>query len=60
MPYDSLPPNIKEIIGQYEYDFENSDPYKVCEVLLKHLQSVGYSFEYGLDATPFNFQPFKP
>lgn len=48
--YNELPKNVQEIIEQAGEITE----YKHCEDLLNKLKPLGYTFEYGLDASPFN------
>lgn len=49
--YEELPEAAKEILKKFE-DFDLT--YTGCESLLKELEKVGYTFEYYLDAVPFN------
>lgn len=51
--YKSLPNNIKSILSYYEMeDFD----YEKCKQLQQELECVGYTFDYGLDAEPFNLR----
>ena len=51
--YDELPQEVSEILSFYE--LEEMD-YLTCENLLKELNAIGYTFEYGLSAEPFNLR----
>jgi hypothetical protein len=51
--WENLPEEVQAILDKYR-DWEND--YRVCEELLKELKAVGYTFEYGLDAVPFNLR----
>lgn len=55
--YDELPQEVREILSFYE--LEEMD-YLTCENLLKELNAVGYTFEYGLSAEPFNLKKILP
>ena len=47
--YELLPARVQEILEKYE-----PDTYTLCDTLLSELKPFGYTFEYYLDATPFN------
>ena len=49
--YETLPKEVLEII--FNFDYLNTN-YKICERLVKDLNKVGYTCEYGLDASPYN------
>lgn len=51
--YEEQPQEVKEILNRYE--LEEMD-YITCENLLAELNAVGYTFEYGLSAEPFNLK----
>ena len=52
----------KEYPKIYEVVFEQGEltDYKDTERLLKKLNSMGWTFDYGLDNSPFNLRPFAP
>ena len=50
-----LPQNIQDLINSYG----EIETYQDCESLLKTLKPLGYSFEYYLDAVPFNLNKIK-
>jgi len=50
--YEKLPQIVQDIINSHGDDFT----YDSCELLLSKLKDFGYTFEYGLDATPFNLR----
>lgn len=52
---DALPSEVLSIIGKFE-DLHFDLSYDNCADLVKQLNSVGYTCEYGLDAVPFNLQ----
>ena len=48
-----LPDEVLVIIGKFE---KSENDYKDCQKLVKRLNAVGYTCEFGLDAIPFNLQ----
>lgn len=53
--YDNQPTEVSEILS--EYDLEEND-YKVLKELQARLENeAGYTFDYGLDATPYGLRP---
>lgn len=53
--YDKLPHNIQAILNAY--NIEAMD-YDMCGQLLRSLNAEGWTFDYGLDATPYNLRKF--
>jgi len=52
-----LPIEIQKLLN----DFSMSDnSYQDCENLLTECLKLGYTFEYGLDAVPFNLKAIQP
>ena len=51
--YEMLPESIQAIIDQHCPDGDDMT-YKECEAMLIDMDKSGYTFEYGLDASPFN------
>lgn len=47
--YETLPLRIQLIIGNWE---DGND----CQEMLKEIEPFGYTFDYGLDMSPFNLQ----
>lgn len=50
--YEELPKHIQDIIAKYG----ECDTYKQCEGMLKELNKHGYTFNYYLDACPYNLR----
>ncbi len=50
---EELPANIVYVLHKYSFSDES---YSTCEKLLAELEPLGYSFEYGLDAIPYNLK----
>ena len=48
---DSLPENVQAVLAKYAGADES---YTNAEEMLAELEPLGYTFEYGLDALPFN------
>jgi hypothetical protein len=53
-----LPIEVQNVINKYSEDWGES--YEECENMLKELRPLGYTFDYYLDASPFNLQPIEP
>ena len=49
---EQLPANVQQILEKYG-EFES---YHQCEAMLKEMEAIGYTFEYYLDAMPFNLK----
>ena len=50
--YYELPSNVLNVIE----GLDDALSYKDCEALVKELNKLGYTCEYGLDAVPYNLQ----
>lgn len=48
-----LPQRVQIVLSQYSDDMT----YAQCEALLRRVESMGYTFDYELDATPYNLRP---
>lgn len=51
--YQTLPQEVQDIIITFRDDYAS---YQECERLLAELEPYGYTFDYGLDATPFGLE----
>jgi uncharacterized protein YneF (UPF0154 family) len=54
--YDNLPKNVKAILDKYsdeDYDYET------LAKLKSELNKIGYTFEYGLDAEPYDLKKME-
>jgi hypothetical protein len=51
--YENIPPNIQAILEKYE--MEDND-YNTLGDLQEELEEQGYTFDFGLDATPYNLR----
>ena len=52
--YEDLPQEVQNIILTFE-----DETYEECERLLKELKPYGYTFEYYLDASPYNLTKIR-
>jgi hypothetical protein len=48
---ETLPLDIQNVLGSFEREGYN---YETCAKYLAILEAKGYTFEHGLDGTPFN------
>lgn len=53
--YDKLPKKVQRILAKYSDGEEYSD----LEDALSELEPLGYTFDYGLDAVPYNLRKIK-
>lgn len=47
-----IPNEVQEVFEKYGCDLSYED----CNNMLKEVEALGYTFEYYLDATPYNLQ----
>ena len=52
--YEILPPKVRGILATFK-----DETYEECERILSKLKAYGYTFEYYLDALPFNLTKIK-
>lgn len=53
--YDKLPQELQAILDKYG----ELETYKECEAMLKECNAIGYTFDYYLDATPYNLRKMQ-
>jgi len=53
MEENDLPIEVTNILGDF---FDKENTYENCEQLVKELNSVGYTIDYGLDAEPHDLR----
>jgi hypothetical protein len=51
-----LPQKVKDILAKYD---EMGTSYDTCNNLIKELEQVGYTCEYGLDGIPYELQTIE-
>lgn len=49
--FETLPDDVQDILNRFNSEGET---YENCAEMLKLLKEKGYTFEYGLDAVPYN------
>jgi hypothetical protein len=54
--FDNLPQDVQDLFFEYE---ESDDTYDRNQEMLNRLEPLGYTFDYGLDATPFGLKKLK-
>lgn len=54
--YDLLPDEVKSLIAKYDDRFENEDKYQVAREMLAEAEAIGWTFDYGLDGVPFDWE----
>ena len=54
LEYTDLPLSIQAKVNSF--DQEDNFTYENCKELLNDCEELGYTFDYGLDAVPFNFR----
>lgn len=47
---EKLPQAVHQILNEFGY----TEDYEACDLLIQKLNEVGYTCEYGLDASPYN------
>jgi hypothetical protein len=50
---DNAPDELKAVIIKHAFDDET---YENCQLLLQECRAIGYTFDYGLDASPYNLR----
>jgi hypothetical protein len=53
---ETLPFKVQLILSEFA---EEDNTYEKCADLLRRCEAEGYTFEYGLDAIPFNLTKIK-
>ena len=58
--YNQQPPTLRKVVDLYA-DIEQNDGLtaKDCAEFLTLVQRLGYTFDYGLDCSPFNLTKIK-
>lgn len=55
---ESLPKNVQKVIDYYSQKIEEGDGngYLLCKEFLHKMESLGYTFDYGLDGVPYGLE----
>lgn len=58
---DQLPAEARAVCEHYisRFDTCTEDAYMLCAEFLAAIEAIGFTFEYGLDGTPFDLQPIE-
>ena len=56
--YDKLPDNIKDLMDTHLNDADDYD-YKRLQNIQKEFEKEGWTFDFGLDAEPYELKPLK-
>lgn len=59
LEFEDLPESIQELINTH-YEKSWLDTYKHTLELLEILKPLNYTFEFGLDGEPYDFQKIDP
>lgn len=51
-----MPDNLQAIVDKYAHA-DNS--YEMCRAMLIECMAIGYTFDFYLDAMPYNLRPIK-
>ena len=51
--YEEQPEELQRVLKPYE---EHNPTYESLRAILKEVNAIGYTFDYGLDATPYNLR----
>lgn len=51
--YNTLPMSVQEVLHKHS---EMDNDYQNCEDLIKELNEVGYTCDYGLDGIPYELK----
>ena len=51
--YETLPMEVQEVINNFS---EKDNDYDNCAQLVEELEAVGYTCDYGLDASPYDLK----
>ena len=52
--HEKLPQHVQDILEKHGEDWDDS--YDNCRAMLKDMEAVGYTFEYYLDAVPYDLR----
>ena len=56
--YNQQPDELRAVCKKYQYLLEigEIEPYQVCKEFLRAANSIGYTFEVGLDHSPYDLK----
>ncbi len=54
--YENWPPELTAVFDKYSEEAAGGFDYDTLAALLKEVQEIGYTFDYYLDAEPYNLR----
>ena len=59
--YEQQPPELAKVLSDFEEEHTEFDElnYEACKELLRRVEAIGYTFEYGLDAQPYDLRKIE-
>jgi len=54
--YKDIPKKLQKVLNKYDSYLSGGD-YRQLEIVLGEVEKVGYTFEYYLDAVPYDLRP---
>lgn len=54
--WEMLPADVTSVLLKHQSNDQDSYTYVECEALVKDLEKIGYTCDYGLDAIPFGLK----
>jgi hypothetical protein len=55
--YENMPLSVAKIVERYQDEFGEDMDYQDTQNMLKEVEAVGYTFEFGLDNEPYGLRP---
>ncbi|MCT4237875.1 JAB domain-containing protein [Elizabethkingia anophelis] len=55
--FEHIPQELEKVMEKWQEKIENGLDYKDCANFQKDCEALGYTFNYGLDAVPFDLRP---
>jgi hypothetical protein len=56
---EEIPADVREILHQFERTVGDSPDYQDLQNLEDDLRPLGYTFDWGLDAVPYDLRPIE-
>lgn len=57
--FDNLPQPIKSVFEKYEQETLEGFSYDILAKMLTECENLGYTFDYDLDAVPYDLRPIN-
>lgn len=54
-----IPPNVQNVLNKYEHALVNGILYEELDQMHEEMEEIGWTFEYYLDAEPYNLKPIQ-